>query len=395
MTNALTREGTDRPGSELGRFLLSNGSMSPDWVASFNAVSRALFVPDVAWKWDEDQGRSVAIDRNVDQAAWFDAVNSNVPLVTQWDDGAHQGDDPGHTSTSSTSQPNVVMSMLQTLDVRPGMRVYEGGTGTGWNCGLLAHRLGARQVVSVEYDAIVADQARRNLARAGLTPDVIAGDAQLGWPKGGPYDRFIATYGVRSIPSAWIRQAQTGAVIVAPYGTEYSHRDAVVKLTVHDDDTVSGPFTELVGFMKDRGSRRPFPEHAAYVPEFPGSADTSYVTTRTADDLGGSWDVRGFYLGLAVPDVTHVIHHQDDDTTTAWFYGLKDRSWAAVVWRKDQPATTVYQAGPRRLWQAVERALGWWEDQSRPGVERFGLTVDLGEHIPWLDNPENPVPRQM
>ncbi len=46
------------------------------------------------------------------------------------------------------------------------MRVLEIGTGTGWNAGLLAHRLGGGQVVSVEIDAVVTERARKALARA-------------------------------------------------------------------------------------------------------------------------------------------------------------------------------------------------------------------------------------
>lgn len=46
--------------------------------------------------------------------------------------------------------PTMVVPMLRDLDVRPGARVLEIGTGTGWNAGLLAHRLGGADVVSVE-----------------------------------------------------------------------------------------------------------------------------------------------------------------------------------------------------------------------------------------------------
>lgn len=100
-------------------------------------------------------------------------------------------------------------------------------------------------------------------------------------------------------------------------------------------------------------------------------------------------------VGLAVPRVTHLIHRQDDGTTVAWFYGLTDRSWAAVGWRNDETTTTVYQSGPRRLWQAVERALTWWEEQGRPELTRFGLTVTDACQWPWLDSPDNPVPQHL
>ncbi len=391
MTDALS-EGVDRPGFELGRSLLSNGSMSPEWADTFEAVPRALFAPDTVWSHDMASGQSVAVNRRTDPEGWADAINANVPLITQWDGRKHEGTDPGTVSTSSISMPSLVTSMLRDLDVRPGMKVYEGGTGPGWNAALLAHRLGSAQVVSVEYDEEVSKAARLNLARAGLRPELVTGDGASGWPKGGPYDRAIFTYGLRAIPTAVMRQLRIGGVILAPWGTDFTALDAVVKLTVDDDGTASGPFTQMVEFMKARNQRLDFPEHSAYVPEFPGNADTSYLTALMPEDLGGYWDVRRFYLGLAVPDATHVVHQQDEDTTTAWFYGLTDRSWAAVVWRKGDAVTSVYQSGPRQLWRSVERALDWWEEQGRPALERFGLTVDMGKHVAWLDTPDNVVP---
>ncbi|MFJ9521708.1 rRNA adenine N-6-methyltransferase family protein [Kitasatospora sp. NPDC101801] len=392
MTDTLS-EGMDRPSVELGRFLLNNGSMSPDWEASFNAVPRSLFTPKLVWAWTEASQSTEAIDRRTDPEAWQQAVNSNIPLVTQWDDGRHEGTSPGKVSTSSLSQPNVVMSMLRDLDVRPGMKVLEAGTGPGWTAGLLAYRLGSQQVVSIEADSAVAVRTSAALRRAGLTPEVITGDGQLGWPKRGPYDRLIATYGVQQISQAWIEQVRPGGIILAPWGTHYSHRDAVVKLTVGDGGCASGNFTELVGFMKDRGNRLVFPGHSAYVPEFPADADTSYRTTLTPDSLGGAWDLQRFLIGLVVPDVTHVIHEQDDGTVTAWLYGLSDKAWACVAWRPEESGATVYQAGPRRLWQDLERALAWWTGQGQPGISRFGLTVTADGQTVWLNHPGNPVPQ--
>ncbi|GAB2704615.1 methyltransferase domain-containing protein [Kitasatospora kifunensis] len=392
-------EGTDRASRELARILLDTGAMQPDWAPAFAAVPRSDFVPDLAWAWDEEQGRSIAVDRATDPEGWLAAVHADIPLVTQWDDGHHTGPEPGRLSTSSTSQPTLVMSMLRDLDVRPGLKVLEAGTGTGWNAGLLAQRLGSRQVVSIEVDPTIAPRARTNLGRVGLTPQIIAGDGELGWPAGAPYDRIIATYGLRHIPHAWLQQTRPGGIILAPWGTHYSQRDAVVKLTVADDQhSASGHFTELVGFMKARDQRTPYPEHSTRVPEFPGNADATQHTTRTAGDLGGPWDVQPFVIGLAVPDATHILTHDDANTsTTAWVYSLTDSSWAAATWPVGRPQTrsTVYQSGPRQLWQAVEHTLDWWDQHDRPAIHRFGLTISDDRHTPWLDTPGHPVPQQL
>ena len=73
----------------------------------------------------------------------------------------------GRYVTSSASQPNVVALMLKALDAQPGMRVLEIGTGTGYNAALLAHRLGAPHVTSVEIHPDLADHARRALMSTG------------------------------------------------------------------------------------------------------------------------------------------------------------------------------------------------------------------------------------
>ncbi|MGR4880645.1 hypothetical protein ACIPUC_14645 [Streptomyces sp. LARHCF249] len=80
-----------------------------------------------------------------------------------------------------------------------------------------------------------------------LYAEAVTGDALAGHPDRGPYDRLPCTFGVRSIPRAWVEQVRPGGVIVAPYGTHYSSRDAAARLTVHADGTASGgPFATAV-----------------------------------------------------------------------------------------------------------------------------------------------------
>ncbi|MGH8918047.1 MAG: protein-L-isoaspartate O-methyltransferase family protein, partial [Actinomycetes bacterium] len=79
--------------------------------------------------------------------------------------------------------------VLTALQVAPGMRVLEIGTGTGYNAALLAHQLGAAHVVSVEIDPVVAEHARHALAATGYRAvSVITGDGAEGYPPGAPYD---------------------------------------------------------------------------------------------------------------------------------------------------------------------------------------------------------------
>ncbi|MER5932851.1 methyltransferase domain-containing protein [Streptomyces sp. NPDC002054] len=204
----------------LGSALVESGALRSDWLPTYQAVPRDLFVPERIWPGIPDGTRqNPLVDRTTDPDAWFRAVFSDIPLTTQWDDGDHAGDGLGATPSSSSSQPRMVFSMLADLDVRDGHRVLEIGTGTGWNAGLLSHRLGSGNVVSVEFDPAVAEGAGENLRGAGLSPLVIVGDGRLGYAGGAPYDRVIATCSIGEVPAAWVEQTVAGGVVVAPWGT--------------------------------------------------------------------------------------------------------------------------------------------------------------------------------
>jgi protein-L-isoaspartate O-methyltransferase len=291
--------------------------------------------------------------------------------------------------------PSVVARMLGDLDVFPGARVLEIGTGTGWNAALLAARLGDGAVVTVEVDGAVAAAARTALARRGLHPEVVHGDGRDGCPGSAPYDRIIATAGVRDLPRAWLDQTRPGGLIVAPWGTHYSAQDALVRLTVAPDGSASGPFLRPLEFMKLRAQRLDWTRFSGHVRDYPGDATASDTTMSLADlGEGRRFDATPFVLGLCVPRCAHVLNTAPD-TSTLWFFDLTEgsHSWASVAFRTGEPRATVRQSGPRMLWDEVSGALTWWRAQGSPPLGSFGLTVSPdGAHRAWLGDPAHPVP---
>ncbi|MGW1976477.1 methyltransferase domain-containing protein [Streptomyces sp. NPDC001889] len=379
-----------RPGwAALGRTLADRGVLPLHWAGAFNAVPRSMFLPDVIWPHDMESRTSQTLDRTADPEGWYTATEANIPITTQWDDGRHTGPAPGSMPTSSASMPSVVMEMLDALDIRDGHRVLEVGTGTGWNAGLLAHRLGDEQVVTMEVDETVADAARSALARAGLHPTVITGDGLLGHPARGPYDRIIATAGLRRIPYALVEQATPGAVVLAPWGTHFSTADRLVRLTVADDGrTASGPFGTPVEFMKARSQRLRI-DQSAYLPDgFPGDSSTM-VTALTSASAGFDDPLRHPFMtaaGFLVPDCM-MLRARRGTALSVWLYSLTDRSWAAALIHDDDAESTVHQSGARPLWDELSTAHRWWTGKGQPDPRRFGLTVRPdGEEI-WLDHP--------
>ncbi len=378
----------------LASALAASGALSSDWLPTFNAVPRALFVPDRVWPGIADGTKqNPVVDLKEDPAGWRWAVYSDVPLTTQWDDGYHQGDGLGTTPSSSNSLPSMVFAMLQDLDVRPGDRVLEIGTGTGWNAALLAHRAGDANVVSIEYDAEVARGAKTNLARARRAPAVVVADGRAGWVRRSPYNRIIATCSVLEIPPAWLEQSTPGAVIVAPFGTEYGG-EHIVRLTVnHDGTEARGRFTRGSAFMRLRQQRteRPLFEEYLHGEKWPAGATRS--TTELAPRDTGGW-LTQFVVGAGVPGAFWRAERYENGAYTLWIYSRDTLSWATADYLPDRTEYEVYQSGPRKLWSEVEAAYRWWADQDRPSHERFGLTVTPTGQDLWLDTPDNPVPKQ-
>ncbi|MET8629637.1 hypothetical protein ABZW30_38915 [Kitasatospora sp. NPDC004669] len=71
------------------------------WAPAFGAVPRSLFLPDLIWAHDMATGKSRPLERTEDEQGWPAAAASDIPIVTQWDDGEHQGAEPGTVPTSS------------------------------------------------------------------------------------------------------------------------------------------------------------------------------------------------------------------------------------------------------------------------------------------------------
>ncbi|MFE1588972.1 methyltransferase domain-containing protein [Streptomyces sp. NPDC058737] len=236
--------------AELVREIELSGAWTADpvWREAFLAVPRHLFVPyyyvGVRGGYERRWGE------HPDPAArehWVRGAYADAPLATRMRDGE---------LLSSSSQPSLMAMMLVELDVRDGDRVLEIGAGTGYNAALLAHRLGADDLVTtVDLDPEITESARRHLDAAGYHPAVVTGDGARGVPERAPYDRILATCELPSIPRAWTAQCRPGGRILTPLAT------GLVVLTVHDAEHAEGRFLHTPAyFVPLRGADRAEPE---------------------------------------------------------------------------------------------------------------------------------------
>ncbi|MFG1857857.1 methyltransferase domain-containing protein [Actinomadura geliboluensis] len=228
--------------------------------AAFDAMPREAFVPDLVWV-RRDSAWAVPLRRQDDPDGWRALVHSDDAITTQMDDGAA---DKGLWPTSSCSAPRVVRQMLELLDLEPGHRVLEIGTGTGWNAALMAQIAGPENVTTIEIDPVVAEQARANLAGVGCPVQVITGDGEAGSPTGGPFDRLIATAAAAELPHAWVRQTRPGGLLLVPWAPTFHPDGPIARLAVDDQSRAEGRFVAPSWFMPLRGQRISQPVRNAY-----------------------------------------------------------------------------------------------------------------------------------
>lgn len=129
--------------------------------------------------------------------------------------------DIGHQQTCS--QPSTVRAMLALLDVRPGQRVLDVGSGSGWTTALLARLVGPDgEVVGVELVEALTARGRDNLARCGTPWARIeqADSGHLGRRDGAPYDRVLVSAQARALPDELVDQLAVGGVMVVPVAGE-------------------------------------------------------------------------------------------------------------------------------------------------------------------------------
>ncbi|MGH3937372.1 MAG: methyltransferase domain-containing protein [Pseudonocardiaceae bacterium] len=350
--------------------LADSGELIPAWRTSFLVVPRHQFIPDTIWR-TADRGL-IPLHRVEDPQGWFDRVYDRDAVVIQVDDGRPRGERGRHI-TSSASHPGVVARMLAALDARTGMNVLEIGTGSGYNAALLAHRLGAQRVTTIEVDSQLAGQARRALAATGFDGvTVIEGDGALGHSARAPYDRIISTAAVTEVPYAWVQQTRPGGVVLTPWATAY-YPGALLSFTVDSDGSARGGIVGDLSFMWLRGQRPP----STYTASIDTSRGTLGSTRLHAHDVAG---VAGAALAISqrVSDCALIHRPTRRHAGVLWFADPRSESWATLRYSPDVDTFEVRQAGPRRLWDEIEAAHQWWIDMGEPGVDAWRFTVTPG-----------------
>lgn len=118
--------------------------------------------------------------------------------------------------SQTISQPYTVAYMTQALELKPGSKVLEIGTGSGYQAAVLSE-MGTR-VFTIERHMQLLMEARARFEKAGYNIASKCGDGTLGWSEFAPYDGILVTAGAPEPPQALLDQLGPSGVLVIPIG---------------------------------------------------------------------------------------------------------------------------------------------------------------------------------
>ena len=150
------------------------------------------------------------------------------------------------------SQPYIVALMTELLDLAPGEKVLEIGTGSGYQGAVLAKM--TDRVWSIEIIPELARSANSKFKRLGYPVSVKQADGYFGWPEHGPFDAIIVTAAPDHMPQPLIQQLAEGGRLVIPVGPTGSYQ-TLWRVTKRDGRIVSENITDVifVPLVRQRG----------------------------------------------------------------------------------------------------------------------------------------------
>ena len=140
------------------------------------------------------------------------------------------------------SQPYTVAYQSELLKLKPGDKVLEIGTGSGYQAAILCE-MGA-EVYSIERYEELHNSSKKKLNSLGYYPNLFYGDGYEGLPNHAPFDKILITAAPKKVPEKLLQQLKIGGWMVVPVGGRAAQKMTVIRRTGEDrfEESIHGDF---------------------------------------------------------------------------------------------------------------------------------------------------------
>ena len=140
------------------------------------------------------------------------------------------------------SQPYTVAYQSELLKLKPGEKVLEIGTGSGYQAAILCE-MGA-EVYSIERYEELHNSSKKKLNSLGYYPNLFYGDGYEGLPNHAPFDKILITAAPKKVPEKLLQQLKIGGWMVVPVGGRVAQKMTIIRRTGEDrfEESIHGDF---------------------------------------------------------------------------------------------------------------------------------------------------------
>lgn len=289
----------------------------------------------------------------------------------------------GDRLPSTNSQPSYVLWLLEMLDLQPGQRVLEIGSGSGWLAAVMARLVGeSGRVTGLEIIPELAVQSQTDLARLGIgNVSVLATDGARGHAAGAPFDRVMITAATWDFPEVLFDQMIEGGRVLVPIEL----RGGGCQVTVLRRDgqkfvaerAVPGWFVPLLGPEQHRPALRVAVAELPFWKEIGGLPPRRVALPLATGPGAAGSTVTAFraFLGRTAADFA-IFGDGEEPEQRPWLpaepFGILDRVARSVaMWRQGE----LLSYGGESAMQELVRAYTSWTSYGLPGPAGFALEV--------------------
>lgn len=312
---------------------------------AFQTIARHEFIPSYYTR-DGQKWQRVPVS----DPTWLEEIYKDRPLTTSLDTY-------GNPNVSS-SQPNLMALMMESVHVQPGFRVLEIGTGTGYNAALLASIVGAEHVVTLDIHKVLLDEARKRVEKAvGLGVTFLHVDGRHLPGDLGFFDAIIVTAAHDRVEPSWINVlAQSGRIVFnLQLGT-------FCKVMIEAEKTENHLIGRVCSYRGD------------FMPLHDGNVNKN---EHVSFPRLGLLDIAEFRPLIEDSDLLFFLHIQlPGMVLTRYRNTLGERSYTLSYEQKIVLFAPFKIRGDRQLWEKIQAVTQTFGRLENPKRSAYSLTVD-------------------